>query len=103
MTKESENAFMRALHDKVEELAMNMEKMKLAEYVELLQRPWRLLWINFISGVARGLGIAVGFAILGAILLLLLNKLVSLNLPIIGGFIADIVEIVQIQLSSGNH
>ncbi|MCL6477194.1 MAG: DUF5665 domain-containing protein [Peptococcaceae bacterium] len=75
-----------------------MEKMKLAEYVDLLHSPWRLLWINFISGIARGLGIAIGFAILGAIALIVLQRLVDLNLPVIGSFIADIVEIVQRQL-----
>ncbi|MTI86283.1 MAG: hypothetical protein FH756_20910 [Firmicutes bacterium] len=89
-----------ALEKRIKELAQNMERMKLAEYVRLLENPWRLLYVNFISGVARGLGIAVGFAILGAILILTLRQLVALNLPLIGGFIADLVEIVQLQLGT---
>lgn len=89
---------LKSLEDRVRELSLNMEKMKLAEYVNLLQNPRRLLYINFISGIARGLGIAVGFAILGAILVIALQKLVSLNLPLIGGFIAELVKIVQMQL-----
>jgi len=68
-----------------------------------LNSPWRLLWINFISGIARGIGIAVGFAILGAILLIILQKLVALNLPVIGGIIADIVEIVQQQIKTNRY
>ncbi len=86
------------LQRKVAELSLNIEKMKLAEYVDLLHSPWRLLWINFVSGIARGLGIAVGFAVLGAVIVIFLQRLVDLNLPVIGGFIADIVEIVQQQL-----
>jgi hypothetical protein len=51
--------------------------------------------INFVGGLFRGLGMAVGFTILGAIVLMLLRRLMYLNLPIIGDFIADIVRIVQ--------
>ncbi|MFZ5631367.1 MAG: DUF5665 domain-containing protein [Bacillota bacterium] len=94
---------MESLRRVVERLATNMEKMKLAEYVDLLHSPWRLLWINFISGIARGLGIAIGFAILGAIALIILQRLVDLNLPVIGGFIADIVEIVQQQIKARSY
>jgi hypothetical protein len=95
---ETKEKVLQALEERVKELAMNMEKMKLAEYVGLLENPVRLLYINFISGIARGLGIAVGFAILGAIIVLILQKLVALNLPVIGNFIADLVKIVQLQL-----
>lgn len=99
MDEERERHILESLRDKIDELAINMEKMKLAEYVNLLNRPWRLLYINFISGLARGLGTAVGFAILGAIMLLVLQHLVRLNLPVIGGFIAEIVAIVQSRLA----
>ncbi len=92
-----------SLEQKIAGLSINIEKMKLAEYVDLLNKPWRLLWINFISGIARGLGIAIGFAILGAIILLVLQQLVKLNLPVIGGFIADIVNIVQQQLQKRTY
>lgn len=79
-------------------LAENMEKMKLAEYVKLLDNPWRLLYVNFIAGLARGLGVAVGFSVLGALLLIVLKRLVLLNLPWIGGIIAKIVQMVQLQI-----
>ncbi|MHB9094685.1 MAG: DUF5665 domain-containing protein [Eubacteriales bacterium] len=77
---------------------MAMEKMKLAEYVELLNRPARLFYINFLAGLARGLGMAVGFTILGALLIYSLRQLQVLNLPVIGGLIAEIVRIVQTNL-----
>ncbi len=97
--EEKENHWLEMLRRQINELALNMEKMKLAEYVNLLENPKRLLYINFIAGVARGLGIAVGFAILGAIIIYVLQRVVALNLPIIGKFIAEIVTIVQTNLA----
>lgn len=96
---ENEERLLESLRKKLTELAVNMEKMKLAEYVDLLEHPWRLLYINFISGIARGFGIAVGFALLGALVVFILQQLVTLNLPVIGGFIAEIVTIVQNQMA----
>ncbi|GAB6274826.1 MAG: hypothetical protein STSR0004_16910 [Peptococcaceae bacterium] len=97
--EEKENHWLKMLSHQISELALNMEKMKLAEYVNLLENPRRLLYINFIAGVARGLGIAVGFAILGAVIIYVLQRMVALNLPIIGKFIAEIVTIVQTNLA----
>ncbi|MQL53692.1 hypothetical protein GFC01_15780 [Desulfofundulus thermobenzoicus] len=96
--EERERHILEALRDKITELSLNMEKMKLAEYVSLLEHPWRLLYVNFLAGLARGVGIAVGFALLGAVLVIILQRLVMLNLPVIGGFIAEIVTIVQSRL-----
>ncbi|HHU86606.1 MAG: DUF5665 domain-containing protein [Pelotomaculaceae bacterium] len=95
MERHSQNQLLITLQDKINELALGMEKMKLAEYVRLLENPRRLMYVNFIAGVARGVGIAVGFTILGALVLYFLKILVMLNLPLIGGFIAEIVRMVQ--------
>jgi hypothetical protein len=63
--------------------------------MEMLNNPRRYVMINFIGGLSRGVGIAIGFTILGAIVIMLLKRLMLLNLPLIGDFIADIVLIVQ--------
>lgn len=95
-----ENYLLKVLEERVARLAAGMEKMKLAEYVNLLDNPWRLMYVNFIAGLARGVGIAVGFTILGAVLLYFLRMLVMLNLPWIGGIIAEIVQMVQLKLGT---
>lgn len=87
------------LEGRVRLLAERTEKANIAEYVSLLQRPSRLLWLNFIAGTARGVGIAFGFTVLGAMLIMIIRWLGLLNLPVIGGFVADIVRIVQQDLS----
>nr|WP_026485565.1 DUF5665 domain-containing protein [Caldanaerobius polysaccharolyticus] len=83
------------IEKKFSDLGITMEKLKLVEYMELLQNPWRLFWLNFIGGLYRGLGMAVGFTILGAIVIYFLQRLVALNIPVIGNMIAQIVKIVQ--------
>ncbi|WP_438492287.1 DUF5665 domain-containing protein [Paenibacillus sp. IHBB 3054] len=79
-------------------LAREMEKSRIAEYTQLLHSPWRLIWLNIISGIARGVGIALGFTFFAATIIYVLQMLGALNLPIIGDYIADIVRIVQHQL-----
>ncbi len=91
------------LTTKVEELSRNMERMSLAEYIEMLENPRRLLFTNFLLGIVRGFGAAIGFTILAALALYFLQKIIMLNIPIIGEFIADIVAIVQTQLKVGGY
>ncbi|QSQ09801.1 hypothetical protein H0A61_02182 [Koleobacter methoxysyntrophicus] len=83
---------------KIEEFSIKMEKMRIAEYVSLMEDPIKILYTNFLAGIARGIGMAVGFTLLGAITIYILQKIVILNLPLLGDFIADIVKIVQDQL-----
>lgn len=83
------------LGTRMEKLTFAIEKMNLAEYTTLLQNPWRLLWVNFIAGSARGLGIGFGFAVLSAVLLYILRHLMVANLPVIGDLVSTIVRIVE--------
>jgi len=85
---------------RLERLALDLEKAHFAEYVELMRRPRDLIWRNLLAGVARGVGIAVGFTFFAATIVWFLQALGALNLPIVGDYIADIVRIVQRQLDS---
>jgi hypothetical protein len=96
-----EKTYLKSLGNKIDELAISMEKLGIAEYVEMLNNPRRLFFINFWSGVARGFGMAIGFTILAAVVLYAMQQVVILNMPLIGDFIADLVNIVQNQLNMG--
>jgi len=76
-------------------LAETLEKMRLAEYIGYLNRPRRLLWFNFLVGLVRGLGTALGAGLLAGFAYLLLKRIVILNLPVIGGFIAELSKYVN--------
>lgn len=75
-----------------------LERLRLPEYVRYLEDRRRFLLMQFLGGVARGLGMAVGFTILGAVLVMVLQGLAQRNLPVIGDFLAEIVQIVQRRL-----
>ena len=75
-----------------------LERLRLPEYVRYLEDRRRFLLMQFLGGVARGLGTAVGFTILGAVLVMVLQGLAQRNLPVIGDFLAQIVRIVQRRL-----
>ncbi|WP_425456619.1 DUF5665 domain-containing protein [Biomaibacter acetigenes] len=91
---------MRHLYQKLDDLSVQIEKLNLTEYLELLRNPRRLLYVNFLGGVARGFGMAIGFTLLGALVIYILQRLVILRLPFIGDFIADIIRIVQKELAT---
>lgn len=76
-------------------LAKTLEKMRLAEYIAYLNRPGRLLWFNFLIGLIRGLGTALGAGVLAGFAYFLLKRIVVLNLPVIGGFIAELSKYVN--------
>lgn len=86
------------LQEQIERLAVHLERTQFAEYVQLLNRPKRLLMLNFVSGIARGVGSGLGFTVMLAILLIILQELAILNLPLIGKYIAEIVQIVKSQM-----
>ena len=83
------------LKRQIEELNKKIEEVKLKEYVELMGNTKKLLWKNFISGIAKGVGTAIGFTILGAIVLIILRKIVLLNIPVSGKYLKDILDIVE--------
>ncbi len=76
----------------------SMERLRLADYVRYVDDRKRMFWTSFWGGVARGVGMAVGFTILGAVLILILQDLAKHNLPLIGDALAQIVSVVQKRL-----
>lgn len=83
------------LAGRIEELIWVLEKASLAEWVELYRHPFRLIGLNFLVGIARGLGVALGVTVLGTIVIYLARELALQNLPLLGKLIAEIVRVVQ--------
>ncbi|NLY51110.1 MAG: hypothetical protein GX062_08945 [Firmicutes bacterium] len=84
------------LEERLDSLARSLDQARIAEYVAMQQDTRRLLYLNLLAGVARGLGTAIGFTLVGAFVIYVLRQMVSL--PVIGIFIAQIVDIVNTQL-----
>lgn len=88
------------LAEKVEAIAIQMKNMVTSEYQEVvaaLRNPMRLVWVNFLIGLARGVGIFIGMTVLGAIIIAISAKLLGgvIDLPLIGKLIADLIESVK--------
>lgn len=99
----SDNDKIEELHTLTNRLANELERSRIAQYTELLNRPWKLIGLNLLSGAARGVGIAIGFTFFAATIIYVLQVLGALNLPIVGDYIADIVRIVQRQLELNTY
>lgn len=95
MAKEKNESELLALQ--MEKLVRHFEALRIADYMELLERPLRLIAINFVAGLSRGFGIAIGATLIFALMLEFLRRLIMLNIPGIGGFIAELIRIVEMQ------
>ena len=87
-----------AIEERLIKVTNDLERTQIADYVTLMNRPFKLMWRNFMGGIARGVGSAVGLAFFATFVVWILQALGALNLPIIGDYIADIVRIVQKQI-----
>lgn len=80
---------------KIDMINNTISKNNIIELAEILGNPKKMIIRNFFSGISKGIGIGIGVTILTAILVYILQRLVRLNIPVIGEYITDIVEIVQ--------
>jgi len=87
----------RYLKEQLKKLSEDIAKNNLAENMLSLNTR-RFLMINFWSGVSRGMGVTLGATIFGALIIIFLQRLVVLNLPVIGDFIANLVRIILAHL-----
>ncbi len=63
------------------------------DFMQYLQSGRSILWINFKSGVAKGLGMTLGMTVILGLLIWTLTKLVAL--PVIGEYFADAQEYIN--------
>jgi len=86
------------IEKKLDDIGLRMEKMKLIEYVSYLENPRKLIWANFVGGVAKGFGTVVGLTVVTAGVLYFLKFLLTLNLPLISSYIAEFIRLIQKEL-----
>lgn len=89
------NKLEKLLLENIDKLNKSLQRNNFLDLVELLGDRKKHFIRNFSSGIFKGIGIGIGVTLITAILLILLQKIVALNIPVIGEFIADIVDIVQ--------
>lgn len=88
------------LNKNIDRLNKTLEQRNFQELVFILGNRKEIFKRNVIAGIGRGIGIGIGVTVLTAILIMILNKIVTLNIPVIGKYIAEIVEIVENNISA---
>ncbi len=83
------------LLSKIDSLNKSLTENNIIDVVQILGNRKKLLLNNLIAGISRGVGIGIGVTIISAILVLILQRIVALNIPIIGKYATDIATIVQ--------
>ena len=87
--------FNKKVIEKLDNINEKLQKTQAIEISYILGSKREIIKRNLIAGIARGVGIGIGVTIVTAIIIYLLRKLIMLNIPVIGDYIADIVEIVE--------
>jgi len=83
------------LNNKIDKINYVLEKNQIMELLELLGSRKQILIRNLISGISKGVGIGIGVTLITAIIVAILQKIVTLNIPVIGEYVVDIIDIVK--------
>ena len=86
------------LRERLEKLLGTLERMRLDEYVEHISNRRRLIWDNLLYGMVRGFGFTLGFAVLAALCAVVLKNMVVENIPVIGGFLAEVINAIEARM-----
>ncbi|MCL6456772.1 MAG: DUF5665 domain-containing protein [Gorillibacterium sp.] len=97
---ESDRHMLYEMNERIKKVAAQMERVQISDYIQLMNHPWRLVFNNLLGGLARGVGIAIGVTLFTSTIIYVLQLLGALNLPIIGDYIAKVVEVVQSEMDS---
>ena len=87
--------FNKKINKKIDNLNEKLDKSGIIEMSYFLGSKKEIIKRNLIAGVSRGVGIGIGITLISAVLIYFLQRIIRLNIPIVGDYIADIVSIVQ--------
>ncbi|MDR0339845.1 MAG: DUF5665 domain-containing protein [Desulfovibrio sp.] len=80
----------------LKQLAKYLDSSGIAEYVQLTRKPGKLLWLNFIAGIARGLGFTIGTTLVLAVVYKILSRVISMNIPYITEMLRELIDLSKV-------
>lgn len=87
----------KALSDNHHERTAN----SIENFVLYVSSPWRVVWVNFIAGIFRGLGAVIGASIVIAAIFWLLSLFTQV--PFVGKYAKDVEEVVTGYVHETNY
>ena len=79
----------------MEKVADRLERLRIGEYLTNLNKTSRLIWLNLVSGIARGVGLTIGATLVIAIIFKIISMLISLNVPYLSEMMKDVQQTLQ--------
>ena len=76
-------------------LLQRLDNAGLAEYVKLSQKTGRILWLNFLSGMARGLGFSIGATLVLTVVYKILARVISMNIPYLTELLQQVMSMAK--------
>lgn len=79
----------------LEKIADRIERMRLGDYLDSMNRPGHVIWLSLLGGIAKGVGLTIGATLVIAIIFKLLSILIAMNIPYLTEMLQDVVQIVK--------
>ena len=76
-------------------LLQRLDNAGLTEYVKLSQKTGKILWLNFLSGIARGLGFSIGATLVLAVVYKILARIISMNIPYLTDLLQQVMNMAK--------
>ncbi len=76
------------------DLTKQIRRLKDLEFVQVLKKPRRMLWLSFLKGVAVGFGSVIGASLVVGVFIFVLSKL-SL-VPVIGDAVTSVLQEIDV-------
>lgn len=79
----------------LEKVALQIEKMRLGDYIYNMNRPSKIILNNLLGGISRGIGLTVGATLVIALLFKILSVIISMNIPYLTETLQEVVSIIK--------
>lgn len=87
--------FNKKINKKIDNINEKIDKSRIVEISYIIGDKKEIIKRNLLAGISRGIGIGIGITLISSAIVYLLQKIIKLNIPILGEYIADIVAIVK--------
>ncbi len=79
-----------ALNSKLDRISRHLEGSRIEDVLQNYANPWRIMRVNFLVGLSRGVGMTVGTAFFLGVFIYILSQ--SVSMPVIGEYIAELLK-----------
>ena len=79
----------------LEKLADRLERMRFGDYVTNMNKTSRLIWLNLVAGISRGVGLTIGATLVIAIIFKIISAVISMNVPYLSPMMQEAKQILE--------